>query len=226
MSVSYQLHRFFSHFLTIPSFLLNDAGGTYGDRASKFPLNNNALNETGKMNDIHGVNRSSDQLNSAADLNQNSINYKPVVDLRNTSDIINSLTEDETCESMTNKYSHFTSKICRNGTSECVSPSSFEKWKKEYSNNSLLRQIMASSLGTCVSVLTLNPMSVVKLRLQRQDIFMETTVRGAFRTIYKKDGIRGFWAGERARMTADQLIHIYTFITVIDHFKRCMLLII
>lgn len=55
---------------------------------------------------------------------------------------------------------------------------------------------MASSLGTCVSVLTLNPMSVVKLRLQRQDIFMETTVQGAFRTIYKKDGMRGFWAGE------------------------------
>lgn len=120
------------------------------------------------------------------------------MDLRNTSDSINSLTEDGTCESMTNKYNHFTSKICRSDTSECISPSSFEKWKKEYSNNSLLRQIMASSLGTCVSVLTLNPMSVVKLRLQRQDIFMETTVQGAFRTIYKKDGIRGFWAGERA----------------------------
>lgn len=87
-------------------------------------------------------------------------------------------------------------RACRNEASNCLSPPSFERWKKEYSNNSLLRQIMASSLGTCVSVLTLNPMSVVKLRLQRQDIFMETTVQGAFRTIYKKDGMRGFWAGE------------------------------
>ena len=43
-----------------------------------------------------------------------------------------------------------------------------EKYKQEYSRNAFLRQIVASSLGTCVSVLTLNPISVVKLRLQRQ----------------------------------------------------------
>jgi Mitochondrial carrier protein len=192
------LHPILSHFLITPFFLLNYVGGTYGDRGNKFPLNNNALNVTEKSNDIHGDNQISDQSSNASDVNQNNINFKPVVDPRNTSESINFLTEDGTCESMTNKYSRFTSKLCRSDTSECSSPSSFEKWKKEYSNNSLLRQIMASSLGTCVSVLTLNPMSVVKLRLQRQDIFMETTVQGAFRTIYKKDGIRGFWAGEKA----------------------------
>ena len=70
-----------------------------------------------------------------------------------------------------------------------------EKYKNEYTRNTFLRQIIASSLGTCVSVLTLNPISVIKLRLQRQDVFMETSVRGAVRTIWKRDGIRGFWAG-------------------------------
>ena len=71
----------------------------------------------------------------------------------------------------------------------------YQRFKKQYSDSPILRQILASSLGTCVSVLTLNPISVVKLRLQRQDIFTETTAKGAFRTIYKKDGILGFWAG-------------------------------
>ena len=82
-----------------------------------------------------------------------------------------------------------------NETYRYFSHPEIERYKREYSRNTLLRQILASSLGTCVSVLTLNPISVVKLRLQRQDIFMETSARNAVRTILKKDGIKGFWAG-------------------------------
>ena len=156
------------------------------------------LKETDKNNIIHGDNQISDRLatvSDASDGNQNSINFNSAVDQRK-SPSNNSQIENGSSDNISNKYSNFASKICRSDPPEYLSPSSFEKWKKEYSSNSLLRQIMASSMGTCVSVLTLNPMSVVKLRLQRQDIFMETTVQGAFRTIYKKDGIKGFWAGE------------------------------
>ena len=84
-----------------------------------------------------------------------------------------------------------------NETYRYFSHPEIERYKREYSRNTLLRQIVASSLGTCVSVLMLNPISVIKLRLQRQDIFMETSARNAVRTILKKDGIKGFWAGEQ-----------------------------
>jgi hypothetical protein len=99
---------------------------------------------------------------------------------------------DSICKDLSNRTFPFSRNI-----SEYFSHPSFEKYKQEYSKNAFLRQVIASSLGTCVSVLTLNPISVLKLRLQRQDVFAETSVRGAFRTIYRKDGIRGFWAGER-----------------------------
>jgi Mitochondrial carrier protein len=98
---------------------------------------------------------------------------------------------DSICKDLSNRSFPFSRNI-----SEYFSHPSFEKYKQEYSKNAFLRQVIASSLGTCVSVLTLNPISVLKLRLQRQDAFAETSVRGAFRTIYRKDGIRGFWAGE------------------------------
>lgn len=98
---------------------------------------------------------------------------------------------DSICKDINNRTLPFSRNI-----SDYFSNPRFEKYKQEYSKNAFLRQVIASSLGTCVSVLTLNPISVLKLRLQRQDAFAETSVRGAFRTIYRKDGIRGFWAGE------------------------------
>lgn len=108
--------------------------------------------------------------------------------------------------SCSSRSSNDTMSICKNAmgnycgisnsTYSYLNHPDIERYKREYSRNILLRQIIASSLGTCVSVLTLNPISVVKLRLQRQDILMETSVRAAVRTILKKDGIKGFWAGK------------------------------
>ena len=97
--------------------------------------------------------------------------------------------------------------------------SSYQRFKKQYSDSPILRQILASSLGTCVSVLTLNPISVVKLRLQRQDIFTETTAKGAFRTIFKKDGISGFWAGtiQRGKRADSWLLHDSPLVTKTKH---------
>ena len=61
--------------------------------------------------------------------------------------------------------------------------------------NGLYRQIFASCVGTSVSVCTLNPISVVKISLQRQDAMAEKSLAGAIRTVIQTHGIRGFWAG-------------------------------
>ena len=62
-------------------------------------------------------------------------------------------------------------------------------------HNDLLRQIVASTIGTVVSVVILNPISVMKIRIQREDSLAVTSLRGAYRTILTTQGIRGFWAG-------------------------------
>ena len=62
-------------------------------------------------------------------------------------------------------------------------------------HNDLLRQIVSSTIGTVVSVISLNPISVMKIRIQREDSLAVTSLRGAYRTILSTQGIRGFWAG-------------------------------
>lgn len=61
--------------------------------------------------------------------------------------------------------------------------------------NGLFRQIFASCIGTSISVCTLNPISVIKISLQRQDAMAEKSFAGAIRTVMQTHGIRGFWAG-------------------------------
>jgi len=62
-------------------------------------------------------------------------------------------------------------------------------------HNDLLRQIVASTIGTVVSVISLNPISVMKIMIQREDSLAVTSLQGAYRTILTTQGIRGFWAG-------------------------------
>ena len=62
-------------------------------------------------------------------------------------------------------------------------------------HNDVLRQIVASTIGTAVSVMSLNPISVMKIMIQREDALAEQSLRGAYRTILKTQGVRGFWAG-------------------------------
>jgi hypothetical protein len=45
---------------------------------------------------------------------------------------------------------------------------------------------------------------------------METTVQGAFRTILKKDGVRGFWAGEREGNNCIYFLIIFMFFVAIN----------
>ena len=62
-------------------------------------------------------------------------------------------------------------------------------------HNDLLRQIVASTIGTAVSVMSLNPISVMKIMIQREDSLGVTSLREAYKTIRTTQGLRGFWAG-------------------------------
>jgi len=57
------------------------------------------------------------------------------------------------------------------------------------------RQIAASMAGTAVSVVTLNPVVVMKVMLQRKDALAGTSLVGAFRSVLRTGGVSGFWAG-------------------------------
>jgi Mitochondrial carrier protein len=70
--------------------------------------------------------------------------------------------------------------------------------KRESKVNSLVRQIIASSLGTAVSVITLNPVVVIKIMLQRQDQLSESSMFAAARNVFKKQGLVAFWSGTGA----------------------------
>jgi solute carrier family 25 protein 39/40 len=76
-------------------------------------------------------------------------------------------------------------------------------------HSSLLRQIFASSAGSIISTLSLNPIAVVKVRLQNLPAFAASSsgsgvisaegspLRSVIRTIIAQGGIGGFWAGTR-----------------------------
>lgn len=62
-----------------------------------------------------------------------------------------------------------------------------------------VKQIGASTLGSLTTALVLNPINVVKIRLQNADMILASppTIKGTISSIIKKDGILGFWAGVR-----------------------------
>jgi len=93
-----------------------------------------------------------------------------------------------------------------------------EIYKKEWMKNSVLRQMIASGIGTGLCILTLNPISVIKLRVQRTDLLMENTVMGAVKTIYQKGGIRGFWAGAQIGL-AQSIPSSVIYMTAYEKFK-------
>lgn len=64
--------------------------------------------------------------------------------------------------------------------------------------NGLGKQVIASSLGSLVTVLTLNPLSVLKVRLQSSNSLQEGASGALYKevqSVYSSRGVRGFWSG-------------------------------
>ncbi len=63
-------------------------------------------------------------------------------------------------------------------------------------DNPLYKQILASSVGSIVSTLAINPITVVKVKIQNVDPFaVSKTVRSTIATIIREKGFAGFYAG-------------------------------
>lgn len=79
----------------------------------------------------------------------------------------------------------------RNNRSECFVDTSVNQ-------NRFLKQILASSCGSVVATLTLNPITVVKVRLQNASVVQSTNSLSVFnvvRNIALEHGPKGFWSG-------------------------------
>lgn len=64
--------------------------------------------------------------------------------------------------------------------------------------NCLGKQVIASSLGSFTTVLTLNPLSVLKVRLQSSSNLQEGASGALYKevqSVYNSRGVRGFWSG-------------------------------
>ena len=94
-------------------------------------------------------------------------------------------------------------------TSCCIDGSTCQTVKSIH-QDSLLRQIVASSMGSIISTVSLNPITVIKVRLQNNPVLKSATQFGMsehsvrlspFRDVIKQvvaqHGVAGFWAGTR-----------------------------
>ena len=80
------------------------------------------------------------------------------------------------------------------------------------------RQISASMAGTAVSVVTLNPIVVMKVMMQRKDALAEISVAGAFRTVLRTGGMSGFWAGTSTGLL-QAVPNSVLYMTAYEHLK-------
>lgn len=88
----------------------------------------------------------------------------------------------------------------------CIDGSACETMKSIH-QDSLLRQIVASSVGSIISTVSLNPITVVKVRLQNNPVYKSvglseaavslSPLRNVIRNVIAQHGVTGFWAGTR-----------------------------
>lgn len=76
----------------------------------------------------------------------------------------------------------------------CVMRGVFERTMIVPFQNEFYKQILASSTGSVVATVCLNPITVVKVKIQTSSS-ASNTLRTVFRSILVEKGIRGFWSG-------------------------------
>ncbi len=82
--------------------------------------------------------------------------------------------------------------VCALDDFACIQKKIFEPIQK----NSLYKHILASSVGSIVSTITLNPIAVVKVKIQNVNPFaISQTVSSTVQNIIKEKGFAGFYAG-------------------------------
>jgi solute carrier family 25 protein 39/40 len=116
-------------------------------------------------------------------------------------------------------------------TSCCIDGSDCEI-VKTIQHHSLSRQIFASSLASVVSTLSLNPITVVKVRLQNISSAAPSSasstvalsraispLRNVVQSVFNSHGIAGFWSGTRAGIVMS-VPNTVLYMSVYEHLKE------
>lgn len=83
----------------------------------------------------------------------------------------------------------------------------------------LVKQVIASGLGSISTILTLNPLNVLKVRLQNSHASMnKVSLSPIARGILANQGVRGFWSGTAVALTMS-IPNTVLFMTAYEKFK-------
>ena len=77
----------------------------------------------------------------------------------------------------------------------CVMRGVFERTMIVPFQNEFYKQILASSTGSVVATVCLNPITVVKVKMQVSSVLDSNSIRNVFKNILFEKGVRGFWSG-------------------------------
>ena len=58
-----------------------------------------------------------------------------------------------------------------------------------------MKNFTISSFARILSTLITNPLSIIETRFELADFHLYSSVHGAIRDIYQKEGIQAFWSG-------------------------------
>ena len=100
--------------------------------------------------------------------------------------------------------------------SELPPPSSSSS-SSSHSIGALRSQFIAAFTGSFVATLTLNPVTVVKIRLQSKS--QTGSISSIVRSIYRKNGVGGYWYGARAGLMQG-IPSTVIYMTTYEYFKE------
>lgn len=86
---------------------------------------------------------------------------------------------------------------------------------------SFTRGLVASTIGSLVTTVVLNPMTVLKINLQQPNSVVKTSITGIIKHVYKNYGIKGFWAGSQMGVL-QSLPNTIIYMSLYEQFKYAM----
>ena len=81
------------------------------------------------------------------------------------------------------------------------------------------KQFIASAIGSAISSVVLSPVIVVKVRLQNSLYGVEVTLLDTIKSIYRSDGLRGFWNGGKTALVQSIPSNVI-YMTTYEHLKK------
>jgi len=84
---------------------------------------------------------------------------------------------------------------------------------------SFTRGLVASSIGSLVATVVLNPITVLKINLQQPNCIAKISISRTIKNIYTNHGIKGFWAGSQMGVL-QSLPSTIIYMSLYEHIKH------